>query len=325
MDSESSFTELMNFGILLPTFRPDVDLKALLKIARFAERLEYDSLWVVDHMFDPLHNKSRNYHVLEPWSVLSCIAANTEKIRLGTLVLCNQFRHPSNVAKMSGTLDWLSKGRIDVGIGAGWCKEEHISFGFDWQNHHMRLERLEESILIIKKLWTDDYATFKGKYYQVDHALMVPKPVQKPHPPIWVGGNSENILKIVVRTRTNWAPVGLTPEEIEKKANTIRIFIKGDEEENHCLRIAHVCTIPLIVADDLQEAVETGESVAKTLGLPINDIFRTPNQLLQEVARYVSVGVCRYILTFIDFPSLETLKIFNEKVMNTWKDRNHEI
>ncbi len=130
-------------------------------------------------------------------TILSALASVTKKIRLGTYVLCNQFRHPSLLAKIISTLDHISNGRINLGIGAGWYKTEHISFGFNWDRLSLRINRLKESILLIKKLWTEDNVNFDGIYYKTINANLEPKPVQKPYLPIWIGGKSQAIKQLV--------------------------------------------------------------------------------------------------------------------------------
>ena len=116
----------MRFGVVLDVTASYADWDTFLNIAEEAERLGYDSIWVSDHFISP----SGRPHGLEAWTVLSALASSTRKIRLGTYVLCNQFRHPSLLAKMASTLDNISKGRLDLGMGAGWIKSEHVSFGF---------------------------------------------------------------------------------------------------------------------------------------------------------------------------------------------------
>jgi len=118
----------------------------------------------------------------------SALSAKTTKVRLGTLLLNVSYRQPSLLAKMAATLDVISNGRLEFGIGAGWRKEEYIAYGFPFPSAAVRIQQLDEALSIIKKLWTEEKANFKGKYFSINNTICNPKPIQDPHPPIWVGG-----------------------------------------------------------------------------------------------------------------------------------------
>ena len=148
-----------------------------------AERLGFDSLWASDHFF-----LGKKPDFFECWTFLSTIAGMTEKIDLGSLVLCNIFRHPSVLAKMGATLDCLSGGRLELGLGAGWHEEECRAYGIPWPSTPDRMAMLREAVLLIKEMWTQDNPSFSGRFYNIEGALCVPKPVQDPHPRIWIGG-----------------------------------------------------------------------------------------------------------------------------------------
>ena len=184
----------MRFGIQIGNYF-GFDYKTIEKIALNAEKVGFDSIWISDHFFFDKSPETRN--CLEAWTVLAALASKTHSLRLGTLVTCNSFRYPTVLAKMAATVDVISNGRLEFGIGAGWKENEHIAYGIPFPSVVERLERLEESIQIIKKLWTDPRATFKGKYYTVKDAYSTPKPVQK-LPPIFIGGHGRRrTLRIV--------------------------------------------------------------------------------------------------------------------------------
>ena len=158
------------------------------KIAKECERLGYDSLWVMDHL---LWGDLNEGSVFEAWTLLTGLAMETETIKLGPLVACNSFRNPTLTAKVASTFDVISKGRLIFGYGAGWKVEEYNAYGFPFRDGITRGKQLREGITLIKKFWTEEKTTFKGEYYEAKDAICKPKPVQKPHPPIMIGGGGE--------------------------------------------------------------------------------------------------------------------------------------
>lgn len=169
-----------------------------LEIALNAEQLGYDLVTIGDHLF--LDENSSNRHCLESWMLLCALATQTSKIRLSTLVSANSFRHPSLLPKMAATADVISNGRIMLGLGAGWKKLEYEAYGYEFPTARIRLEQLEEAIQIIRLMWTEDSASFQGKHYTIKDAFCAPKPIQKPHPPIIIGGHGKkHTLRLVAK------------------------------------------------------------------------------------------------------------------------------
>jgi F420-dependent oxidoreductase-like protein len=168
------------------------------KIAMEAESSGYDSIWCSDHFF--LDDKSELRDCLEAWTVLAGLAVATKKIRLGPLVSCNSYRHPAVLAKIAASVDVMSNGRLLFGIGAGWKEIEYNAYGIPFPTPRERLDRLEEATQLIKLLWTKPKVDFTGKYYNLKDAFSAPKPMQKPMPPIFIGGGGvKRLLKIVAK------------------------------------------------------------------------------------------------------------------------------
>ena len=194
----------MKFGIQHPNFSFDGQgeqiVDSLRKVTVSAERLGYDSFWVMDH-FHQIHNVgAESEPMFEGWTTLGVIAGFTSKIRLGTLVTGNVYRHPSILAKIGATLDVLSKGRLFMGVGAAWNEEESRAYGIPFPTTKERFRRLEEAVQIIQLMWTKEKASFNGQYYKIQDAYCNPKPIQKPHPPIMIGGGGEReTLKLVAK------------------------------------------------------------------------------------------------------------------------------
>ena len=164
---------------------------------------------------------------MEAWTVLAALAAKTKSIRLGTLVTCNNFRNPALLAKIAATVDVISKGRLEFGIGAGWKKNEHIAYGIPFPSLKNRMDRLEESIQIIKRLWIEPKVTFKGTHYYIKDAYSCPKPVQK-IPPIFIGGKGrKRTLRMVAEYGDYCNLLGhLTVKEIAELLNILRSHCK---------------------------------------------------------------------------------------------------
>ena len=205
----------MKFGAALPNFGKYAERDYLIEIARTAEDLGFDSLWVSDHILIPHSHQGFGEVFYEPLVILAYIASQTNKIHLGTSVIILPYRNPIVLAKMLSTLDVLSRGRVIFGVGAGWLKEEFLTLGVSYEE---RGSITDEWIEVLKLLWTVENPVFKGRYHEFSNINFLPRPIQKPHPPIWVGGNSGKAVERAVSYGDGWHPVGLTPDEVAEKA-----------------------------------------------------------------------------------------------------------
>ncbi len=188
----------------------------LLRRVRFAEEAGFDGAWVFDH-FKPLYG-DRNGPCLEGWTLLAAMAASTEHIRLGTLVTGVTYRHPSVLAAEAVTVDQVSGGRLELAVGAAWFEGEHRELGIPFPQTRERTERLEEAVQVIRLLMTEDAATFEGTHYRLEGATYHPRPVQQPHPPIWIGaGGERRTIPIVARHADVWHSFG-SVEVLQRKA-----------------------------------------------------------------------------------------------------------
>jgi F420-dependent oxidoreductase-like protein len=260
------------------------------------ERLGYDSVLLDDHlMFE-------KRPILECWTTLSALSAITAKIRLGTMVLCNGFRNPALLAKMAATLDVVSNGRLEFGIGAGVQEDEHVAYGIPFSKSHTRISRLKEAVEIIKKLWTEEKASYQGRYYRTNEAVCEPKPVQKPYPPITIGGSGEKLtLKVAAQhaDRSDWGHV--TSLELYKH--------KLDVLENHCKAVGRdfneiekSCWLggQIFIVPD-QKELEEKVSQLKPKNVSLEDFKKfnfvaTPDDCRREIRRYTSLGVTHFML-----------------------------
>lgn len=215
----------LKFGYQQPshTFEKRANVfRQVREVARGCEEEGYHSFWLMDHLIQiPLAGRFPE-PILEPYTALAGIAAATDKIKIGTLCTCNFFRNPALVAKMGATLDQVSAGRFWLGIGAGWFEREARMYGYQFQNAMTRLAMLEESLKIIRGAWTRRRFSFRGRYYDVNDLVCEPKPLQKPTPPIIVGGDGK---KVTLRLVAEYADgCNLTPsgKELEEELDALR-------------------------------------------------------------------------------------------------------
>ena len=217
----------MNIGISVPLPAYHVDVAFM---ARKAEELGFESFWCAEHPFIPVHSTSRfpgsedgvipeSYsHFVDPFVALARASGATKTIKLGTGIVLVPERHPLLLAKEISTLDLFSGGRFLFGIGAGWLREETQIMGGDFDH---RWTQTRESILAMKELWTKPAAEFHGKYYDFPLVKSFPKPLQKPHPPVLLGGGAKNILERIIAWGDGWLPNRVTPEKLREGRATL--------------------------------------------------------------------------------------------------------
>ncbi len=174
-----------------------------------------DHMWLFDH-FMPLSGDT-NGSCFESWTLLAALAARTERVRVGHMVTGNTYRNPAILARQAVTVDHISQGRLNFGIGAAWHEREHQGYGLPFPGTAERVRRLDESCQIIQQLWTQDTPTFDGRYYQLHQAHSEPKPLQRPFPPIMIAAGGDNMLRIVARHASIWCAVARTAEEFREK------------------------------------------------------------------------------------------------------------
>ncbi|HEX2191793.1 MAG TPA: TIGR03560 family F420-dependent LLM class oxidoreductase [Acidimicrobiales bacterium] len=193
-----------------------LDWEQLVDRVRFAEDAGFDGAWVFDH-FTPLYGASKG-PCLEAYTLLAALAARTSRIRLGALVTGITYRHPSVLATEAVTVDNVSGGRLELAVGAAWLEDEHHQLGIPFPPTAERADRLEEAIAVLRALMTTDGATFEGRHYQLRGATYRPRPVQQPHPPIWVGaGGLRRTIPIAARQADAWHSFG-SVDSLRRKA-----------------------------------------------------------------------------------------------------------
>jgi len=195
----------------------------VMRVAGDIEAAGYESAWVYDHFHTvPVPTQEAT---LEAWSVMAGLAAATDRIRLGQMCTCNSYRPPSYLAKVASTIDVMSGGRLEFSIGAGWYEHEYLAYGYPFPSGGTRIAQLNEAVQIIKKMWLEDEATFAGEHFSVDGAINRPKPLQKPHPPLWIAGGGEKKTLRVVAEHADYSNFGADPEVFAHKSSVL---------EEHC-------------------------------------------------------------------------------------------
>ncbi|MGH7275436.1 MAG: LLM class F420-dependent oxidoreductase [Candidatus Rokuibacteriota bacterium] len=230
---------------------------------RHAEATGWDAACVTDH-FMP-NTPDRVGDALECWSTLAALAAVVPRIRVGTIVLGNTYRHPAVVAKMAAQVDIISGGRLILGLGAGWQQNEHEAYGIPFYTVGERLARLDEACQVLKALWTEPKATFKGRYYQLADAPLSPKPVQRPHPELMIGGGGEKVtLGIVARHADHWNVWG-GPETLARKGRILDEHCRAARRDPKTLTRSAV--MPLLITDNPEEVERLKTAVMRRMGM----------------------------------------------------------
>ena len=223
----------MRFGFFLPQIGPVGNAQTIVTVAKRAEELGYDSLWVTERLLWPLKLQTTYYggplpevykRVFDPLETLTYAAAHTKRVTLGTSVLDIPFYNPVMLARRLTTLDVLSNGRLRVGFGLGWSKDEHDAMGTSLKG---RGARANEFLAVLKAIWTSDPAEFHGKYYELPKSIIQPKPVQKPHPPIYLAAFAPAPMKRAAIFADGWMPVGLPPDQLTAMGKQLKEMVKG--------------------------------------------------------------------------------------------------
>jgi F420-dependent oxidoreductase-like protein len=236
---------------------------AVLSLWRHVEATGWDAACVTDH-FMP-NTPDRVGDTLECWSTLAALAALVPRIRVGTIVVGNTYRHPAVLAKMAAQVDIISGGRLILGIGAAWQQNEHEAYGIPFFSVGERLQRLDEACQVLKALWTQPKATLKGRYYQLSDAPLAPKPVQQPHPELMIGGGGEKVtLRIVARHADHWNVWG-GPETLARKGRVLDGYCAAAGRDPKT--ITRSAVMPLAITEDSAETARLKTTVMRRMGL----------------------------------------------------------
>jgi F420-dependent oxidoreductase-like protein len=306
-------TRPVRFGVTLP------QIKRTWAEARDAavefDRLGFHSVWVCDHLYGvPMPNLP----ILEAWSELAAVAAVTHRVELGTLVTPPFFRNPAVLAKQVATIDQISNGRVIVGLGSGWFASEYEAYGVPFPPVGERLEALEETCELMKRLFTEEQATFTGKHARAEQAWCEPKPVRRP--PILIGGGGEQkLLRIVAKHADIWNNLAVNQAKLGEKVEVLRRRCEEAGRDPASIEISQQCLV-VIAADD----AGAREALAKAAriygghmggGLDEHGIWGTPEQVIERIERHRALGCTLFVMEFFGRDTREPARLFAERVL----------
>jgi alkanesulfonate monooxygenase SsuD/methylene tetrahydromethanopterin reductase-like flavin-dependent oxidoreductase (luciferase family) len=294
-----------------------------------AEELGFDAVWAPDHLM-----LGRDHAEYETWTLLSAIAGFTSDVNVGSLVLCNDYRNPALVAKMAATLDVISEGRLELGMGAGWHEPEYDAYGWEYRDGFERLMRLDESIRLMKRLWADDGTgdgvTFDGDHYQTDGAYCTPGPVQDPHPEILVGGQGEEVtLKLVAKHADVWNTdvfngdlptlehkIGVIEdhcETVDRDPDDVEYSWDGHvictRDEDRYERLVDLMTPIQFEEEYVDQADITRENADEYF------VVGEPEECAAAIEERIGAGVTKFQCWFVDFPDTGGMELFADEVV----------
>jgi F420-dependent oxidoreductase-like protein len=292
---------------------PEEKWAVTVEVAELADELGYDSIWVYDHF----HNVPVPAHetMFECWTTLAALSQRTSRVRLGQMVSCALYRNPGMIAKITSNIDVISGGRLDWGIGAGWYDGEFKAYGYDYPSNADRIRMLRETVEIVKLMWSESEAHYDGRYFTIAGAQCDPKPLQQPHPPIWIGGGGEQLTLRVVARHATHSNFGGKPDEWQHKADVLR---------GHCEAIGRdPSEITMTWSPELfirETEAEVGTETRSFWGEPFEswrdgNLVGTPEQICEKLAAYQALGCGGVVPWVSDFPSTESVRLFAEKVI----------
>ncbi len=307
----------MLFGLQLTTYPPrdgGNHFDSTLQVAQTCEAAGLDSVWFADHfMWRSEEEPDKERPTLECFVTLAALAAATERVRLGALVVGVPYRNPALLAKMHATLDIVSHGRSIIGLGAGWHKLEFDSYGWPFGTVKERMEKLEDAVQIIHKMMTERPASYSGKHYSIHEALNDPLPVQKSRPPIMIGGGGEQQTLRMVAQYADYCNVFGDPAGVQHKFEVLR---------QHCERVGRPYDevirsnhTGILIACDEQELARKREAYPE-----FNGLIGTPDTVIARMREYAAVGSQYVTFSMPDAADLEPVHLFGETVVPALAD-----
>jgi F420-dependent oxidoreductase-like protein len=307
-------THPIRFGI--QTGQQLVEWPTLLDLWRKADAWGYDSLWNFDHFY-PIFVEPEG-PCLEGWTTLAALAQATTRARVGTMVSGNTYRHPCVVAKMAATLDHVSGGRLNLGLGAGWFEREHRSFGIDFGTVRSRLEALDEACRIVLGMLSEPRTTVRGKHYTVTDAIGAPPPVQQPHPPLMIGGTGE---KVLLRIVAKWADMWNASADAERMRALIDVIRRhGDAVGRDPELIEKTVLLPLCYRAEPEREQFMCRLMAtmrqtSPAGAREQLMIGGREQCLETIGRYRAAGVTHFIFMIFAPYFEDEMQAFAEEVI----------
>src|SRR5438445_9003821 len=312
----------MKFGVMvLKGWRMDLvgipdpveAYETMTRVAQEAEALGFDSIWLFDH-FHTVPKPTQEV-TFECWTSTAALARDTKRVRIGQMVTCNGYRNPALMAKMASTVDVLSHGRLNFGIGAGWFEHEYRAYGYDYPETPDRLRWLAEAGQVFLAMWTQEEAVFEGTYYRVRGAINQPKGVQKPHIPLLIGGGGEKVTLKLVAQYGDACNIGGDLPTIQHKFAILKQHCEslGRDYERIQRTVAGFCSIG---ESDEQARAKVPQAVLdrfRSGNRIYSDLIGSPATIREHLTELEAAGVQEVILGFPDVLQLDTLRFFAQE------------
>jgi F420-dependent oxidoreductase-like protein len=294
-----------------------------LALADACERSGLHGLFRSDHYLSVVGRRERASH--DAIATLAALAARTERIRLGTLVSPVTFRHPSVMAKSVATIDHVSNGRVELGLGAGWNEGEHAAYGFDFPPLGARMELLEEQLEIVHRQWTEDSVTFAGRHYRLDECPALPKPLQRPHPPLILGGNAKpRSIALAVRLADEYNTLLASVDDCRERKSALVEACERAGRDPATLPLTLMATC--VVGEDRAEVLERVRRVLAVFGSGDDDpeevladrrerwVAGTPDEVVERLRALAEVGVERVYIQHLVAPDTAMVELVGSAV-----------
>lgn len=305
----------MRFGVHNPSWMFGTDAAGIFEAvktkARWAE--DHGFVWfsVMDHLIQIPNVGAPDEPFMEGWTVLSALAAVTSRIRLATLVSSVGYRNPAHLAKIAAGVDQISRGRLTFGIGAGWFEEEYRQYGWTFpQRPAERIRQLEEAVRLIIAMWTEKRTTFHGRYFHTEDAILEPKPVQQPRPPIMIAGGGEQLTLRVVARLANACNVGGSPDAVRHKYDVLRRHCETEQRDYNAIERSNITSF-LLARDEAALAAKR-----RRLAVPESyyGFAGTVPQVTDLIGQYQDAGV-QLLISSAYKNDMETLELLAADVM----------
>lgn len=307
-----------HFGVTVPQIkRPWV---AAADAARSFEAMGYDSLWVCDHLYGP---QSPQIPILEAWSMISAIAAITERIEIGTLVTPAGMRNPAQLGKVIATVDNIAGGRVIAGLGGGWMTREFTDFGMPFLSVPERLGQLRETIELLKRMWGDEESvTYAGEFVRADNVVCQPKPPRRV--PILVGGAGEQVtLRIVAREADIWNNLASHQADLGRKMEVLRQHCDEVGRDPSEIVASQQCLVT--IAPNEAAAAPMADAAARIFGGHLGDpkgplaITGTPEHCCEQIEKHIALGCTMFVIEFFGKDTREPAELFAEQVIPNFR------
>ncbi len=309
----------MKFGIHNPSWLFGSDpyeiFEEVKRKAQWCDQHGFAWFSVMDHLIQIPGVGAPEEPFMEGWTTLSALAAVTKNIRLATLVSSVAYRNPALLAKMAATIDILSRGRLNFGIGAGWYWQEYQQYGYVFpEKPAIRIRQMEEAIKLILAMWTQETANFQGKYFHIENAVLEPKPVQKPHPPIMIGGSGEQLTLRVLARLGDMCNIFGGPDTVKQKLDVLRRHCETEGRDFNTIERTNLTSI-LLARDEASLKIKR-----EALGIApdARGFIMTIPQAVDLVGKYQDVGVQMFITSIVK-NDRETLELLAGEVMPHFK------